>query len=57
LSAKSNRPNELASTFPPEVVAEIVCRTRAQQGLPPKITDPLVLGRLAVLIRALDQTK
>ena len=41
-----NRPN----AFDPQLVLSIVARTRADQGLPPTVSDPAVLGRLATLI-------
>lgn len=44
-------PNTSPSQFDPEVVRALVARTRAEQGLPPTITDPAVLARLAVLCR------
>jgi len=31
---------------------EIVERTRLEQGLPPQISDPAVVGRLATLVAA-----
>lgn len=37
--------------FDPTVIAEIVARTRAEQGLPPTISDPAVLARLAVMVQ------
>ena len=44
-------PNNSPSQFDPEIVRALVARTRAEQGLPPTITDPAVLARLAVLCR------
>ena len=46
------RPNcaSPASRFDAESVRAIVARTRAEQGLPPTITDPAVIARLATLI-------
>ena len=36
---------------PRAAVAEIVRASRAAQGLPPTVTDPSVLARLAVLLQ------
>lgn len=35
----------------PAHIVEIVTRTRAEQGLPPRITDPVVLRQVAELMR------
>ena len=35
-------------------VREIVARTRAEQGLPPTITDPAAIARLATLVAAVS---
>lgn len=34
-----------------ETVPGFVARTRAEQGLPPKVADPVVLARIADLMR------
>lgn len=34
-----------------QAAAKLVARTRAAQGLPPKVTDAVVLRRVAVLMR------
>ena len=35
-----------------EAIAELVARSRAEQGLSPKVDDPATLARLAVILRA-----
>lgn len=40
----------------PEVVRAWVARTRAAQGLPPTIEDPVVIARLAALLPQARQT-
>jgi predicted amidophosphoribosyltransferase len=40
-------------TLPPEWVAEKVRRTRAEQGLPPTVQDPVALVTAAELLRPL----
>ena len=51
MAGKHDEPSELLSQFDSNVVAEIVARTRAEQGFPPTISDPAVLARLAVLVQ------
>lgn len=36
----------------PSTIAEIVAESRAAQGLPPKITDPVTLQRIAKVVVA-----
>ena len=38
-----------------DVVREIVCASREAQGLPPTITDPTVMARLATLVSAVSR--
>lgn len=42
----------MADSIPRGTVAEIVARTRREQGLPPTVTDPLVIRKLARAIVA-----
>lgn len=46
-----------SARFSGDVVAEIVRRTRAEQGLPARISDPTVLARLAVLIGTAERKR
>lgn len=39
------------------IAAEMVRESRARQGLPPKVTDPEALRRLAVLITSQKPTE
>ena len=49
------RPSQVASTPLAESARAIVARTRADQGLSPRVTDPAVLARLATLIGTATQ--
>jgi hypothetical protein len=53
-AVKAGRASVKARTTPEGLVAtlrEIVDRTRAEQGLPPHITDPLTLSTVADILR------
>ena len=47
-----NNPATPARPFDLNVVAEIVARTRHEQGLSRTVTDPGVIARLAVLVKS-----
>lgn len=51
MQAKSAKSLERQPQFDPALIQALVSRTRAEQGLPPTITDPTVIGRLAVLCK------
>lgn len=36
---------------PADQITELVRRTRVEQGLPPSVTDPVVLDRAAALLK------
>jgi len=38
----------------PDLVREIVARTRREQGLPARVTDPATLGKVAGVMRFSD---
>ena len=35
----------------PETVAEVVSRTRKASGVPPTVTDPVALARVAAIVK------
>lgn len=45
------------AAFEPGVVARIVRESRLAQGLPERITDPVVIARLAVLVASAEAGK
>jgi hypothetical protein len=45
----------LAAERRAERVAQIVAETRAAQGLPPRVTDPAALERVAAVLRLIEQ--
>ena len=51
MQASSAKPVEHKFQFDPTLIHSLVARTRAEQGLPPTITDPTVIARLAVLCK------
>jgi len=36
----------------PAVVAELVARSRKSSGVPPTVTDPVALARIAAILKA-----
>lgn len=40
------------ATVAPDAVAELIRRTRTDRGLPPTVTDPAVIDRVAAIVAA-----